>query len=259
MTPRIRRAGWGAVSVDPDRPTRIPGTDGTVLHWVGPKVWGDAGPAGRHSLCAGKIRGIQRSHMAGEWYDIAYNEIACPHGYRFEGRGYHVQTGANGSSTANRKYYAILALVGQGDPITADLLRALGDAFDAYRGQADAGPETTQHRIVLQRYAGKSTECPGDTLARLESAGQFMYHPPAPRPQPITTPKGNEMLVRVTGTDPVYVTDGLSCRWLPNSTALADYRAARVDAGLPPVKVHEVPTPARLLAAFGPIVGAVPK
>jgi hypothetical protein len=262
MTPRILRAGWGAIPVAADRPTKVASTDGTALHWVGPKVWGDAGSAGRHSLCAGKIRGIQRSHMAGEWYDIAYSEIVCPHGYRYEGRGYHVQTGANGSATGNRKFYAVLALVGQGDKITTELVVALVDAFQAYRDHAGAGRETTTHRVVLKLYAGRTTECPGDYLTALETAGRFMAKPapaPSPAPSPITTPGGNEMLVKAATSPAVFVTDGVSRRWLPNPTALGDYRAARKAAGLPAASVHEVPTVARLDAAFGPIVGTVPK
>lgn len=258
-TPRLLRSQWGAIDVPDDRPTKIASTKGTGLHWVGPKVWGDLGSDGRHSLCAGKIRGIQRSHMAGEWYDIAYNEIACPHGTRYEGRGYHVQTGANGSSEGNRNYYAVLALVGQGDKITTGLVLALVDAFQAYRERAGAGPETSCHRYLLKLYTGRTTDCPGDYLASLESAGRFMSKPaPAPQPAPTTT-GGFEMLVKSATSDAVFVTDGVSRRHLPNPTALGDYRAARKAAGLPAASVHEVPTDARLDAAFGPIVGPAPQ
>lgn len=258
-TPRITRAGWGAIDVPDDRPTRIASTDGTALHWVGGSTWGDAGSAGRHSLCAGKIRGIQRSHMAGEWYDIAYNEIACPHGYRYEGRGYHVQTGANGSAAGNRHFYAVLALVGSGDKVTTELVVALVDAFQAYRDRAGAGAATTCHRYVLKTFTGRTTDCPGDYLASLESAGRFMAKPaPAPAPPTLTT-GGFEMLVKSATSDAVYVTDGVSRRHLPNPTALGDYRAARKAAGLPSASVHEVPTDARLDAAFGPIVGPAPQ
>jgi hypothetical protein len=260
MTPRITRAGWGAIDVPDDRPTRIASTEGTVLHWNGPKVWGDAGSDGRHSLCAGKIRGIQRYHMQGEWYDIAYSEVVCPHGYRYEGRGYHVQTGANGSATANRKFYAIMALVGEGDKITTELVVALVDAFEAYRKHAGAGRETTTHRVVLKLYAGRSTECPGDYLTALETAGRFMSKPaPAPAPTPATTHSLEEtMLCKSADSPAVFVSNGITRRWLPNPTALGDYRAGRKAAGLPAAAVHEVPTVARLTAAFGPIEGPVP-
>lgn len=172
-SPRVTRARWGARPVPVDRPTRVPSTEGTAVHWVGPGMWGARGPAGRHAECPGKLRGIQRSHMAGEWYDIAYNEAVCPHGYRFELRGHHVQTGANGSSAGNRSHYAILALVGVGDPTTPELLAALQDAFEDYRRNADAGPDTTTHAVLLRRHTGKLTACPGPTLTATEAGGAF--------------------------------------------------------------------------------------
>lgn len=261
-TPRISRAQWGARPPE-GPPTRVPSTDGTALHWVGPGTWGAAGSIGRHSLCAGKVRGIQRSHQAGEWRDIAYNEVCCPHGYRFEGRGHNVQTGANGSSAGNRSHYAILALVGVGDAVTTQLLEALEDAFDDYRRHAAAGDDTTTHRSILRRETGRTTECPGDRLAALEAAGRFSPRPPAPpapTPPPDPTPAANKrrtaMLVKVKGSDPVWVSDGITRRHLPNSTALADYRAALKAAGAPAsaLEPFEVPSEARALAAFGKVI-----
>ena len=194
-TPRLTRAQWGAVPVDPDRPTRVPSTAGTAQHWVGPRVWGDAGPAGRHSLCAGKLRGIQRAHMAGEYYDVAYNEAACPHGYRYELRGHHVQTGANGSSAGNRSHYAILALVGEGDPTTPELLEALADAHEDYRAHAAAGDDTTTHAAILEKHTGRTTGCPGPGLIREESAGTFTQ-PSQEEPMPTAAEIATEVWTR---------------------------------------------------------------
>jgi hypothetical protein len=244
-TPRLTRRQWGAKPVDPNRPTRVASTKGTALHWVGPRVWGTRGPAGRHSECAGKVQGIQRTHMAGEYYDIAYSEIACPHGYRFEGRGYHVQVGANGSSAGNRSHYAILALVGEGDPITSELVEAIDDAFEDYRRNAHAGTDTTTHRIILRANTGRTTECPGDKLAALEGAGRFMHREPAPTPIPKppvpTTPTAARMetptmlFYKITGhadprvNSPVVMTDGFVMRWIPNPTAWARIKASVKD------------------------------
>lgn len=253
---RLTRAQWGAIPVDPERRTIVRTTDGTALHWVGPGTWGTAGPAGRHSLCAGKVRGIQRGHMAGEWYDIAYSEVVCPHGTRFEGRGHHVQTGANGSSAGNRSHYAVLALVGEGDPQPLELVLALLDAFEDYRARAGAGPDTTTHRDILKRHTGRITECPGDKLATLERFGAFMHHPHTPPVTETTYRKGTTMLVKVKDRPEVWVTDGMTRRHLPNPTALADYRATLKAAGAPAsaLEPHVVPTEARAMAAYGPVV-----
>lgn len=195
-TPRLTRGQWGAIRVDPDRPTRVASTRGTALHWVGPKVWGTLGSAGRHHLCAGKFQGIQRTHMAGEYYDIAYSEGVCPHGTRYELRGHHVQVGANGSAAGNRSHYAILALVGEGDVITAELIAGIYDAFEDYRRNAHAGTDTTTHRAILKANTGRTTECPGDRFAELEGAGRFMHRTtptPAPTPTPPPAPPEDEM------------------------------------------------------------------
>lgn len=179
-SPRLTRAQWGAIPVPAGRPTRVDRTEGTAVHWVGPSLWGRTGHADRHAQCAGKLRAIQRQHMAGEWYDVAYNEGVCPHGYRFELRGHHVQTGANGSSTGNRSHYAILALVGVGDDVPAVMVAALVDAFADYRANAGAGPDTTTHTAILKAHTGKTTQCPGTDLIRLEAAGTFTRAPAAP-------------------------------------------------------------------------------
>lgn len=261
-TQRLTRKEWGAIPVDPKRPTRLASTLGTALHWVGGRVWGTAGPAGRHSLCAGKVLGIQRSHMAGEWYDGAYNEVACPHGVRFELRGHNVQTGANGTTAGNASHYAILALVGEGDPITAALLDALEDAFEDYRRNAGAGPDTTTHRAILRLYSTRTTQCPGDALTLVEGSGRFMHRPaPTPPPAPVPTTynrRRNPMLVQIKGKPEVYVTDGLVRRHLPNTTALADFRAVLRANGAPAAALepHIVASEARALAAYGPIVKA---
>lgn len=254
-TPRLTRAQWGAIAVDPARPTRVAETNGSATHWVGPGIYG-TGRLWDHSLCAGKVRGIQRAHIAGEWYDIAYNEVCCPHGTRYEGRGHNVQTGANGSSYANRHWYAILALVGKGDPITPELLAALYDAHEDYRDNADAGTDTTYHRTLLQTYAGKSTDCPGDVLIGHVRNGRFRHKAdPAPTPAPPTTTEGTKMLqlVRLTGTDPVYVTDLITRRWVQSAQELEDLGTELHRRGL----TSKVLTVKRM-APYGVLVGPDP-
>lgn len=255
-TPRVTRAQWGATPVDPNRPTRVGSMRGTGQHWVGPGIYGD-GRLWDHSLCAGKVRGIQRAHMAGEYYDIAYNEVACPHGVRYEGRGYHVQPGANGSSFANQNWYAILALVGTGDPITRELLAALADAHEAYRDHGDAADDVTYHRHLLQTYAGRSTDCPGDTLIGHCRTGRFDHvePTPAPTPAPTTTEEIDmRILVQLDGTDPVYISDLITRRWIQSGQELTDVRTELKRRGLS----TDVQPVARM-APYGVLVGPDPE
>jgi hypothetical protein len=247
-SPRLTRAQWGAAPVPAGRPTRVDTMAGTALHYVG----GSLGTV-RHDRCAEILRSIQRTHQAGEYYDIAYNEAACQHGTRYELRGYHVQPGANGTATANRTHYAILALVGAGDALPLAMLDALEDAFDAYRARAGAGVKVTGHRDHI------ATSCPGEPLYTLVRRGTFSPKPP-PTPPVTITEENDEMLVRVTDRTPapVYVTDGLTRRWLPTPAARDDYVRARSLSKLPPLPEIPCPTEARALAAFGPVVGKVP-
>lgn len=257
-TPRLTRRQWGAVPVDPDRPTRVARTKGCATHWVGPTIR-RAGQLWDHSACASIVRAIQRSHMAGEWYDIAYSEVVCPHGTRYEGRGHHVQTGANGSSVANAEWYAILALVGQGNVVTRELLDGLYDAHEDYRLRAAAGPSCTNHRDLLRVHAGKITECPGDVLYGLTRNGRFTHRPAAPAPvvTPWKEPSMRPVLVRVTNTDPVYLSaDRVTRRWIVDQADLATVRADMAAVGAS-TTIRDVS--AAKLAHYGVLVGPAPK
>src|SRR6266496_2949555 len=79
----ITRAQWGARprgngSITPFTPR------GVCVHWEC-EGWAWSWD---HSTCDDKVRNIQAYHMDVKgWSDIAYNFLACPHGYVFEGRG----------------------------------------------------------------------------------------------------------------------------------------------------------------------------
>ncbi|WP_237323195.1 N-acetylmuramoyl-L-alanine amidase [Streptomyces sp. JJ36] len=102
--------------------------------------------------------------MGGEYDDIAYNFVACRHGYLFEGRGTGIRTGANGTDVGNRDFYAILGLVGGRvvpgapdpyDTITHELLDALRFGVSFVRSTGSAGSEIVGHRNLY------NTACPG--------------------------------------------------------------------------------------------------
>ncbi|MFJ9771251.1 GH25 family lysozyme [Kitasatospora sp. NPDC101157] len=166
---RVTRDQWGAVAPS-GAYTPMTNAAGVKIHYLG-----SAYTFGDHSTCAAYIRRIQASHMADpvqHWVDIAYNELVCEHGYRFEGRGHAVRSGANGNQTLNAQHYAICALLGStGSTTPTDAqLQGLRDAIEDYQHNAAAGSEIKGHRD------GYSTDCPGGPLYTWVQAG-------APRPQ----------------------------------------------------------------------------
>lgn len=167
-----------------------------VCHWEGPGLWGPLWAFG-HDACAGKVRTIQNFHMNGAYSDIAYNDVACPHGYVFEGRGLGVANGASGTTAANTHRYAVCALVGQGDGIAnmPELFDALNAALTGYClfGGAHSSP-ASGHRDVV------ATACPGDIIdawADRWSLGIPIPAPPAPGPAPAPGPGVDWHAIRV--------------------------------------------------------------
>ncbi|MEU4296334.1 GH25 family lysozyme [Kitasatospora aureofaciens] len=171
---RVTRDQWGAAAPT-GAYTPMTGALGVKVHYLGsPYTFGD------HSTCPAYVRKIQAQHMADpvqHWVDIAYNELVCEHGYRFEGRGHGVRSGANGDQALNAQHYAICALLGSsGSTVPTDAqLQGLRDAIEDYQHNAAAGPEIRGHRD------GYSTDCPGDALYAWVQAG-------APRPEETDMP-----------------------------------------------------------------------
>lgn len=256
-SPRLTRRQWGALPVPAGRPTHVDSTSGSAIHWVGPTI-GTKGVLWSHTTCSAKFRAIQRMHMAGEWYDIAYNEGVCPHGTRYELRGHHVQTGANGSSAGNRSHYAILALVGVGNVQTRALHDALYDACEDYRRNAGAGPGITTHRDILRKHTGKITACPGDVLYGLARNGRFTHRTTAPTPPVITwkEPGMKPVLVRVKGTLAVYLSaDRVTRRWIVDP---ADRNTVQADMAAVGASTTIRDITAAQLGHYGVLVGPVP-
>lgn len=143
---RARRAG-AATPFDPR---------GVTIHWEGA---GWTAPWD-HSTCDNKVRSIQAFHMDSRgWSDIAYNFLACPHGYVYEGRGLNRRSAANGSYTTNTYWYAIQCMWGtKSGSVPDELLNGCRDAIDYCRTKGGAGPLVNGHRDH------KSTDCPGDQI-----------------------------------------------------------------------------------------------
>lgn len=165
----ITRDQWGA------RPRKAGTTsiapEGVVIHWEG----GGWDWPWAHSTCDDKVRAMQADHMDRKgWSDIAYNYLACPHKYVFEGRGYDRRSSANGDADVNYKYFAVQCMWGVKSGNAPDALKeAARDAIEYLRAKGHAGNKILGHRDTNE------TDCPGDELYAWVRLG-------APRPSDIT-------------------------------------------------------------------------
>jgi len=113
-----------------------------------------------HNRCASILRAYQAYHLDTRgWCDLAYNSAVCPHGVRYEGRGVGVRCGAQ-NSEGNRRSYAVVYLVGAGDPLTVEAKRAMLDEADRFHAPLRWG-----HRDWM------NTSCPGDPTYAWRQAG----------------------------------------------------------------------------------------
>lgn len=172
-TALIERADWGA------RPPKasyssINPTEGDTAHWEGPSI----GWPWDHAACFSLVRGIQAYHMDHQgWIDIAYNAVACPHGYLFEGRGPGARSAAQ--INGNPVSYAICFLAGVGDEFTADSKRAWADGREWLMTEGGASDVLHVHGPDWV-----NTACPGDERRAWVRAGIPLDGAPAPAPAP---------------------------------------------------------------------------
>lgn len=163
MTTLVSRKEWGA------RPRRTGSTSiskapSVTIHWEGA---GNNFPWD-HASCDNMMRSIQNYHMDGRgWSDIAYNYVACPHDYLFEGRGYDRRSSANGQDSWNFESFAICALWGSNSgKVPNALKKAINWGINYLRNNGNATSVVKGHRDW------HSTDCPGDELYAWIKAGR---------------------------------------------------------------------------------------
>lgn len=186
----VTRSSWGAKP--PRYPLRhVDGTKGVKVHYEGTYVPKSLADSNQHLNCQSRVRDVQTSHMANakeNYSDIAYNAMVCPHGYVYEGRGAHYETGANGNQALNLKDYAVCAMVGNSGLVqpTNAQLDAIVDAIEWLRSSGGAGSEVLGHRD------GYATSCPGDPLYKWIHDGYKRIGVEATTPgAPVTPPSSS--------------------------------------------------------------------
>jgi hypothetical protein len=148
----ISRQACGLKPARSRTPWTGPNPVGVTVHWNGSDL-----PKGDLEHSKNIVRGIQRTHFAKGYADIAYNFLVDHNGYVFEGRGYDVQSGAH--SPGNEEHAAICLLVDKDEEPTVTQWESflwLRDQWVALKG-AD---ELKAHN----EWGG--TSCPGDKITK---------------------------------------------------------------------------------------------
>lgn len=183
----VSRAGWGARK--PRSRLLMSRSNGLGGHYNGPAI---LLPAGCGSACHAAVRATQRFHMDGRgWADIAYNWLICPHGTIFEGRGWGVRSAANGTNAGNSWGFAVMVLIGQGQPFPDAAKRA----FNEVRLEHQRRYGTTGLR---DHSSFKATECAGNPIRAWIAMGAPV---PGAIPNPIALPEEEDLMIILKRTD----------------------------------------------------------
>lgn len=182
MTTLLPRSAWA--SRGPVRaltPMTRSDVKGLAIHWPG--TTGAIGDPGKARI-AGRLEGYRSFHAGSPpvgrgWSDIAYNVAVDQAGRVWDLRGVGFRSAANGDQASNRAWVALLALVGPGEKPTGAMLDAI--VWARHELVLSAYPDARAvrgHREVRP----EPTDCPGDALQHLITAGRFTTPRPIPAP-----------------------------------------------------------------------------
>ena len=176
MPELVSRAQWGAKN--PTGRTSLPNTSllGLAVHYSA----AIADTVADHGLCDDRVRSIQAYHMnSNGWNDIAYNFLACQHGYVYEGRGFGIRSAANGTNYGNEHFIACCFL--GGDIVGRDDVTDLGR--EAIRWVvAEMKRRVDTAKAVVCHSDLKATACPGNELRAWVRLGLPLPVPPRKEP-----------------------------------------------------------------------------
>ena len=147
---------------------------GWVLHWVG-------GTGMAQSMTENQakslIRSLQQDAFQKGYSDVQYSFFVDPAGRVYEGRGWTVRSGANGTSLSNGTLWAVCFLGGPGVRYTPEARQGLLSLCREGMGRVAQATSVTAHRAVQ----GVSTACPGNEGATVAAWLTAALHaPPVP-------------------------------------------------------------------------------
>ena len=169
MVDYLPRSAWGARPPEGKTSLVRAEVDGIAIHWPGSARIDAAGDAGARRV-ASALRGWQDYHMDDRgWSDIAYQIAVDQAGRAWTLRGLNIRSGANGNSDVNRRYGAILLILGPGEQPSALMKATVRGVIADFRRWFPAGTQIRPHSAVRP----DGTDCPGDLARAAISRGDF--------------------------------------------------------------------------------------
>lgn len=165
MSSRISRRQWGARRRR-HHPGRLEPANvlGVALHWPAMTGRCPRTVAGVVAL----LRSWQNLHMdARGWSDIAYNEAIDQLGNVYVLRGLKNRSAANGTTTTNGQYGALLLVLGPGEEPTPAMVAAVRRRVARHRELFPSSRRIVGHGDL------KATSCPGAVVLELIRDGLF--------------------------------------------------------------------------------------
>lgn len=140
---------------------------GVALHYPGsPGTIGEESDA----EVAARLEGYRRTHVnVNGWKDIAYNVAVDQRGTLWTLRGVSRQSGANGTTAANRSRGAILMLIGNTETPSQKMIDAVLYAARLWDVRYSGVKYLNPHSKFV------STACPGAKVRRLLNDGSTFY------------------------------------------------------------------------------------
>lgn len=179
--PRIMpRSAWTSTSSSAP-PAKADQLRGVAVHYPG-----TPGTIGLESEAqtAARLESYRRDHVGRQrWKDIAYSVAVDQAGRLWVLRGVSRQAGANGTRTANEQYGAILALVGNNEEPTPELVAGIQYAVRLWDVRYPG-----KIKRVAPHSAFVDTACPGSKLRGLLNDGRTLYVSGARRRWPNVKP-----------------------------------------------------------------------
>lgn len=197
MVTYLPRSAWGARASEGPVALSVGDVDGATIHWPGMSVRIDAaGDIGKRRV-ASALRGWQNYHMDSRgWSDIAYCIGVDQAGRAWTLRGLNIRSGANGDADVNRRYGAILLVLGPGEEPTAAMKTTVRGVMADYRKRfPGCRAKPYDHNDVRP----EPTDCPGPHASAASDRGEFTAGA-APAPDPVTpeTPEGDDEMAAMS-------------------------------------------------------------
>lgn len=199
MTTYLPRSAWGAVP-----PARHPGTldpqavVGLAFHW--PAM---AQPKRTREQVALALRSWQRYHMGTMgWSDIAYQIAVDQAGRAWYLRGLGSRSAANGGTTVNGTFGALLLVLAPGEEPSDAMIATVREVVADHRRLFPRSDRLVGHGAIRP---GGGTECPGPAVRAHLARGTFepTQEDDMPTPEDVAKAVWNSELATPGASDPM--------------------------------------------------------